>query len=221
VVCSDYGIQVVSAEEWQKASAALLKEEKAATRLLASIASSRRELPMVQVENPTRFKFDTPGGEKSLPDLFEGRKQLIIYHFMLGPEDKEGCVGCSLCMDHIPDLRHLQSRDTTFVAVAKCSLEKATAFKVRMGWKFPLYSYAKTVQVWKEAEAAGEVVTWKPGNGYFGLCVFLKEGNDVYHTYATTDRGLEIILSTHHLLDMTPLGRQDEGNGFRLHDLYN
>ncbi|KAF8335565.1 hypothetical protein F5887DRAFT_609029 [Amanita rubescens] len=214
---------VVSAEDWKKASATLLKEEKAATRLLASIAASRRELPMVKIENPTRFKFDTPEGEKILSDLFDGRNQLIIYHFMLGPEDKQGCVGCSFCMDHIPDLRHLHSRDTTFVAVATAPLEKATAFKERMEWKFPLYSSAKTVQAWKEAEAAGEVVTWKPGNGYFGLCVFLKDGNDVYHTYSTTDRGLEIVLSTYRLLDMTPLGRQEEGNGmgkFRLHDQY-
>lgn len=164
---------------------------------------------MVQIENPTRFKFDTPEGEKSLSDLFDGRKQLIIYHFMLGLEDEQGCVGCSFCMDHIPDLRHLHSRDTTFVAVATAPLDKATAFKERMEWKFPLYSSAKTVQAWKEAEAAGEIVTWKPGNGYFGLCVFLQDGNDVYHTYSTTDRGLEIILSTYRLLDMTPLGRQE------------
>ncbi|KAK2467438.1 hypothetical protein APHAL10511_000673 [Amanita phalloides] len=214
---------VVSAEEWQKARSALLEREKAATHMLASIAASRRELPMVQIEIPTRFKFDTPEGEKSLPDLFGGRKQLVMYHFMLAPQDKEGCVGCSFCMDHIPDLRHLWSRDTTFVAVAEASIEKATAFKERMGWKFPLYSSAKTIQAWKEAEEAGQTITWKPGNGYFGLCAFIKEGNEVYHTYATTDRGLEILLSTYHLLDMTSLGRQEQGNGmakFCLHDQY-
>ena len=218
-------IQVVSAEEWQQASAALLKQEKDATRLLSTIATSRRELPMVKVENPSRFKFDTPDkGEKSLPDLFDGRKQLILYHFMLGPEDKEGCVGCSFCMDHVPDLRHLESRDTSFVAVATTTIDKIVAFKERMDWKFPFYSSAKTVKTWAEAEKAGETITWKQGNGYFGLSAFIKEGDEVFHTYATTDRGLEIILSTYHLLDMTHLGRQEGGtNGmlkFRLHDQY-
>ena len=164
---------------------------------------------MVKIENPTRFKFDTPDGEKSLSDLFDGRNQLIMYHFMLGPEDKQGCVGCSFCMDHIPVLRHLHSRETTFVAVATAPLEKATAFKERMEWKFPLYSSARTVEAWKEAEAAGEVITWKPGNGYLGLCAFLRDGNDVYHTYSTTDHGLEMILSTYRLLDMTHLGCQE------------
>ena len=161
---------------------------------------------MVKIENPMRFKFDTPEGEKSLFDLFDGRNQLIIYHFMLGPEDEQGCVGCSF---YIPDVCHLHSRDTTFVAVATAPLEKATAFKERMEWKFPLYSSAKTVEAWKEAEAAGEVITWKPGNGYLGLCTFLRDGNDMYHTYSTTDHGLEMILSTYRLLDMTYLGCQE------------
>ncbi|KAM6489331.1 Bacterial protein of unknown function (DUF899) domain containing protein [Amanita muscaria] len=215
--------KVVSAEKWQEARAALLQEEKDATRLLSRLAKTRRDLPMVQIQNPSRFKFDSPEGEKSLPDLFDGRRQLIIYHFMLSPEDKEGCVGCSLCMDHIPDLRHLWSRETSFAAVATSPIEKIAAFKERMEWGFPFYSSAKTVKAWAEAEAAGEVVTWKPGNGYFGLSVFFKEGDDVFHSYSTTDRGMEILLSTYHLLDMTPLGRQEIGNGmgkFRLHDQY-
>jgi predicted dithiol-disulfide oxidoreductase (DUF899 family) len=213
-------LQVVAPSEWHTARAELLKKEKAATRLLADISASRRDLPMVQVERPARFKFDMLDGEKSLVDLFEGRSQLILYHFMLNADDKEGCVGCSFLMDHIPHLGHLWSRDTSFVAVAPAPVQKVEAFKERMGWKFPFYSSGRTFEA---VDAAGEEVTWKPGNGYFGISVFLKDGDDVFHTYSTTDRGTEIFLSTYALLDMTPLGRQELGNGigkFRLHDQY-
>ena len=90
---------------------------------------------MVRIHDPARFLFDTPDGAKSLLDLFDGRKQLIMYHFMLGPDETHGCVGCSFCMDHVPDLRHLWSRDTSFVAVATAPLSEVTAYKNRMGWK--------------------------------------------------------------------------------------
>lgn len=183
----------------------------------------RRELPMVRIHDPTRFQFDTPDGVKSLLDLFDGRKQLILYHFMLAPGETKVCVGCSFCMDHIADLRHLLSRDTSFAAVATAPLSEITAYRDRMGWKFPFYSSARTHKAWAKAEAQGETITWKPGNGYFGLCSFFREGDEVFHTYETSSRGLEIILSTYHLLDMTPLGRQEAGNGmnnFRRHDEY-
>jgi predicted dithiol-disulfide oxidoreductase (DUF899 family) len=178
---------------------------------------------MVPITNPTRFKFDTLTGEKTLLDLFDNRKQLILYHFMLAPHEKVGCVGCSLCMDHIPPLGHLHSRDTSFAAVATASIEEIADFGERMGWEFPFYSSAKTHRAWEEAERDGEVITWKPGNGYFGLCSFFRDGDEVFHTYETSSRGLEIILSTYHLLDMTALGRQEVGNGmgmFRRHDEY-
>lgn len=126
-------------------------------------------------------------------------------------------------MDHIPDLHHLWSRDTTFAAVATAPMDEVTLYSHRTGWKFPFCSSAKTHEAWKYAEAQGETITWKPGNGYFGLCVFMKEGDEVYHTYETSSRGMEIILSTYHLLDMTPLRRQEVGNGmgnFRRHDEY-
>lgn len=178
---------------------------------------------MVRVRDPARFQFDTPDGAKNLLDLFDGRKQLILYHFMLGPQETKVCVGCSFCMDHIPDLHHLWSRDTSFAAVATAPLPEITAYRDRMGWKFPFYSSAKAHRAWVEAEEQGEIITWKPRNGYFGLCSFFREGDDVFHTYDTSDRGLEIILSTYHLLDMTKLGRQEVGNGmngFRRHDEY-
>ena len=111
---------------------------------------------MVHIYDPARFQFDTPDGVKNLLDLFDGRKQLILYHFMLGPQDTQGCVGCSFCMDHIPDLRHLWSRDTSFAAVATAPLSEVTAYKDRMGWKFPFYSSAKTHQAWAEAEELSE-----------------------------------------------------------------
>ncbi|KAL4887580.1 DUF899-domain-containing protein [Aspergillus karnatakaensis] len=211
------------AETYLSARAALLEEEKEATALLQSIAASRRTLPRVPIENPSHFKFDTPTGEKSLLDLFENRKQLIIYHFMLAPGEIQGCMGCTFCMDHIPNLCHLQSRDTSFVAIARASVSEIEAYKARMGWGFPFYSCAKTVEQWRAIEEEGGVVTWKPGNGYFGLDVFFKDGEDVWHTYGTTDRGVEGILSTYALLDLTPLGRQEVGNGmneFRRVDEY-
>ncbi|KAB8238019.1 uncharacterized protein BDW43DRAFT_306718 [Aspergillus alliaceus] len=208
------GLEIVPPADFQKAHKAHLAAEKSVTHALQNLSSTRRSLPVTQIPNPERFKFDTPTGEKTLPDLFGPHKQLIMYHFMLGPEDEKGCVGCSFCMDHIPNLWHLESRDTTFVAVAEAGIDKIEEYKKRMGWGFPFYSSAKTVRAWGVAEGEGEVITWKPGNGYFGLCVFLKgTGGEVFHTYSTTDRGMEILLGTYHLLDMTPLGRQEVGNG--------
>ncbi|KAF9886142.1 hypothetical protein FE257_011967 [Aspergillus nanangensis] len=211
-------------EEYQSARAELLKQEKAATQLLQSLAATRRALPKVPIPNPTRFQFDTPTGEQSLLDLFDGRKQLILYHFMLGPGEHQGCIGCTFCMDHIPDLHHLHSRDTSFVAVAAAPLDEVAAYGARMGWTFPFCSAAKTYAEWDRAEKEdGETISWKPGNGYFGLSVFARDGDEVLHTYDTTDRGMEILLSTYHLLDMTPLGRQEVGNGmgkFRRVDEY-
>ncbi|KAJ6031450.1 hypothetical protein N7540_002182 [Penicillium herquei] len=215
--------KIVSPEEYQQARTDLLKQEKEATQLLQRLAASRRELPMVEISNPDQFRFDTPKGEKSLVDLFDGLDQLIIYHFMLGPGEHAGCVGCSFCMDHVPNLEHLRSRNTAFVVVATAPLSEITSYQERMGWKFPFHSSAKTHQTWDDIEEKGEKVTWKPGNGYFGLCVFRKNGDRIFQTYDTTDRGLESILSTYHLLDMTPMGRQEVGNGmgkFRLHDEY-
>lgn len=213
------GPQVVSPDEWRDAQKKHLEREKAATRELSALAAARRELPMVRVNDAPSFKFGSTTGNLTLLDLFAGRKQLILYHFMLGPDDKEGCVGCSLFADHIPDLSHLASANTSFACVATAPVEKIEAFKKRMGWKFPFHSSQDTFKNVQE----GEVVTWLPGNGYFGISVFLREGDEVFHTYSTTDRGVEIFLVTYHLLDMTPLGRQEVGRGmenFKLHDQY-
>jgi predicted dithiol-disulfide oxidoreductase (DUF899 family) len=174
---------------------------------------------MVRVDDAPSFKFGSTTGDLTLLDLFAGRRQLILYHFMLAENDKEGCVGCSFFADHIPDLRHLESRDTSFACVALSPVQKIEAFKKRMGWKFPFYSSQNTFKSVEE----GKVVTWLPGNGYFGMSVFLREGDEIFHTYSTTDRGVEIFTVTYHLLDTTHLGRQEVGNGianFKLHDQY-
>jgi predicted dithiol-disulfide oxidoreductase (DUF899 family) len=209
---------VVSPDEWQDAHKKHLEREKAVTHALADLAAARRELPMVRVNDPASFKFGSTTGELTLLDLFSSRKQLILYHFMLGADDKEGCVGCSFFADHIPDLAHLENQDTSFACVALSPVEKIEGFKKRMGWKFPFYSSQETFKS-KDRKA----VTWLPGNGYFGISVFLREGDEVFHTYSTTSRGVEIFLVTYHLLDMTPLGRQEEGKAManiRLHDQY-
>lgn len=170
-------MEVVNPEAFRAAQADLLAQEKEATRLLASLANKRRALPAIKVPSPSRFIFTAADGSKvALPDLFAGRKQLIVYHFMLYDKDKEGCTGCSFCMDHIPPLGHLNSRDTTFVAVAPAEIDKVNAYRQRMGWDFPFYSSKET---FAEVDAAGEEVVWKAGNGYFGLAVFLKDGEDV------------------------------------------
>ncbi|KAJ5590172.1 DUF899-domain-containing protein [Penicillium hetheringtonii] len=223
-------------QEYLSARANLLVSEKAATHHLQSLASARRNsLPLLHIPNASHFKFDTEQGtEVSLVDLFNNRKQLILYHFMLAPGEKEGCMGCTFCMDHIPPLQHLHSRDTNFVVAATAPVDEISAYKKRMGWKFPFVSSMKTHQLWDQLEQNGEVVAWKPGNGYFGLNVFVKGGDqtgigagtkegEIYLSYGTTDRGMEALLGTYALLDMTPLGRQEVGNGmgqFRRVDEY-
>lgn len=174
---------------------------------------------MVKVEGDFIFTA-SDGTKKSLLELFEGRRQLIMYDFMLFEQDKEGCVGCSFCMDHIPPLAHLHSRDTTFVAVAPAAIEKINAFKARMGWEFPFYSLKASPGATGQCS---EQAFWRPHEPPFGLSVFIRQGTEIFHTYSTTMRGVEPVLATYALLDLTPLGRQEEGNGigkFRLHDQY-
>jgi predicted dithiol-disulfide oxidoreductase (DUF899 family) len=200
----------------------LLAEEKAATKMMSDLAAKRRQLPMVKVENPDKIDFTvSDGSKKSLLDLFGDRRQLILYDFLLHDEDEAGCVGCSFIMDHIPHLGHLQSRETAFVAVAGASIEKINAVKERMQWKFPFYS---TKDTFVDLEKRKEELSWKPASQeFFGIAVFSREGQEVFHTYSTSMRGVDVILSTYALLDMTPLGRQEEGNGmgnFKHHDKY-
>ena len=195
---------IVSREEWQRARDQFLVKEKTATRARDALNAERRRLPMVRIEKD--YVFDGPDGKVSLFDLFEGRRQLIIYHFMFAPGvhgwPTAGCPGCSMVVDHIGPLEHLYARDTSLVLVSLGLLANLESYKQRMGWKVPWYSSAGTSfnQDFGLSTEDGET---------FGLSTFLRNGDEIYHTYFTTDRGVEPIDTNFALLDWTPLGRQE------------
>lgn len=227
---------VVSREEWLKARKELLRKEKEATRAWDRLNAERRRLPMVRVGK--EYIFEGPDGKLSLLDLFEGRRQLIVYHFMFDPGDpppgfsgepwEEGCTGCSFLVDNIGHLAHLHARDTTLVLVSRAPLAKIQPFKRRMGWTVPWYSsygsdfnydfhvtLDETVipveynyQSMSEIEQKGE--TWFLEGEQPGTSVFLRDGDRVFHTYSSYARGGEILLNTYHWLDLTPYGRQED-----------
>ena len=193
--------QVVSRAEWEAARQELLVKEKQELRARDALAAERRRLPMVPVERD--YVFRGPAGEASLLDLFDGRRQLIVYHFMFSPQTEgwpeAGCVGCTMFTDNVGHLAHLHARDTSFVLVSEGPIERLEAYRERMGWEIPWYSLA--------------------GNGFnadagvttgFGLSVFLRDGDDVFRTYFTSGRGVEPLGSGWTFLDLTPLGRQEE-----------
>src|ERR1700730_1426911 len=197
--------KVVSQAEWLAARQQLLKKEKDLTKLRDALARERRELPWVKVDK--QYVFDAPGGKKTLSELFEGRSQLIVYHFMFGPEWKEGCPSCSFLMDHTDGaLVHLAQRDVSFLAVARAPWPKIEEFKKRMGWRFNwVSSFANDfnrdfhVSFTKEEVAKGKVnynfsMTEFPSEEAPGISVFFKDGNgDVFHTYSCYSRGLDML----------------------------
>ena len=185
----------VSREEWLTALGALRTKEKAATTQLDALAAERRRLPRERVD--CEYEFDTPKGRVGLHDLFEGRRQLIVYHHMLTPGDRDPCSGCCMFGDQIPNLAHLHARDTTLVFVARAPLDEIEALKARLGWHFPFVS-------------TGEVFNRDFGvTTGFGLNVFLQDGGSIYRTYFTTGRGVETLGTPWTLLDLTPYGRQE------------
>lgn len=212
--------EVVSPAEWQAARDALLVKEKAQTRAIDALNADRRRLPMVAVDK--EYVFEGAAGKASLLDLFEGRRQLVVYHFMLHPGSDHRCPGCSFLTDHMPPLVHLHARDTTLVVTAPAPLSEATPFVERMGWTVPWYS---TYGGDFTEDCVG-------GGGGFGLSVFLRDGDSVFRTYFTNGRGTDMLNSTMRYLDLTPLGRQEiweepAGRGdtppsswWRLHDEY-
>lgn len=187
--------KIVSKAEWEAAREALLAKEKAATRARDALAAERRRLPMVPVEK--RYAFESPRGPRQLPDLFEGRRQLIVYHHMLKPADQHPCSGCSMFVDNIGHLAHLQARDTSLALVSQAPIGEIEAFRKRMGWELPWYTTSD------DFNADFGV------DGGFGLNVFLCDGGRVYRTYFTNGRGVEALGSTWTFLDLTPLGRQE------------
>ncbi len=200
---------VVSAAEWQTALDSLRATEKEATNARDALAAERRRLPRVRIDKD--YVFDGPAGNVSLLDLFEGRRQLLLYHFMFGPNQDEGCNGCSMFVDQIGHLAHLHARDTSFALVGRAPFAKIEAYKKRMGWTIPwVSSFASDFNVdfgvSPETPRTGE---YQDGET-FGLSAFLRDGGDVFRTYFTSQRGVEALGSVWSFLDLTPLGRQEE-----------
>jgi len=223
--------KVVSPQEWRAARVALLADEKAMTRARDALSTKRRELPMVKVDK--RYVFDGPDGKADLADLFEGRRQLIVGHFMFHPDWDDGCPSCTAGADEMSDghLDHLHARDTTFAYVSRAPLAKIESYKHRRGWTFPWYSsYGSdfnydfhvtlddsvvpaeyNFRTRAEFEQAGTPL-YKEGEQPIelpGRSCFLREGDDVFHTYSVYARGLETIGGSYYMLDETALGRQE------------
>jgi len=200
---------VVSAVEWQAARDALLVKEKKATRARDDLAAERRRLPRVHIDKD--YVFDGPAGKTRLLDLFEGRRQLLLYHFMFGPNQDVGCDGCSMFVDQIGHLAHLHARDTSFVLVSRAPIAKIADYRQRMGWTIPWHSSFESdfnfdFGVGPETPQEG---VYQDGES-FGLSVFIRDSDDVFRTYFTTNRGAEALGSVWTFLDLTPLGRQEE-----------
>jgi predicted dithiol-disulfide oxidoreductase (DUF899 family) len=222
-------------QEWLAASSALLAEEKAHMRASDELARKRRELPWVKVDKT--YEFDTPQGRKTLADLFDGRSQLIVYHFMLGPDWEEGCVGCSFVSDHMTGIvTHLEHHDVSYMTVSRAPLAKIEAFRKRMGWTFPWvssngsdfnfdYQVSFTPEQLASKKAFHNFTDQDVGiDEQHGHSVFYKDDKgDVYHTYSCFGRGDERFITTYALLDTTPKGRNERSNlaeWVRHHDKY-
>jgi predicted dithiol-disulfide oxidoreductase (DUF899 family) len=222
--------QVVSRDEWLAARTAFLEREKEMTRLRDALAEERRALPWVKVDKA--YVFDTPRGKRWLSELFEGRSQLIVKHFMLAPGQMEGCVGCSFEMDHVEAaLQHLEHHDVKLVAVARAPLKEIEAFRTRMGWRFDFvsscgsdFNYDFNVSFTPEEIATGEAFyNYRKGKlpleDLSGFSVFCKgERGEIFHTYSAFGRGAEEVLGTYMLLDLTPKGRNETGPNRNLTD---
>lgn len=228
---------VVSPAEWLARREELLQKEKEFTRLRDELSRQRRGLPWVKVEK--NYIFEGPQGEENLASLFAGRSQLIIYHFMFGPDWKEGCQSCSLEADHFNTIIvHLNARDVSMAAVSRAPLDLLLPFEKRMGWTFKWVSSYKNdfnrdfhVSFTKEEMAKGKVyynyaMSEFPSDEAPGISVFYKDkAGSIFHTYSAYARGLDILLGVYNLIDMTPKGRDEDALAYpmawvRLHDRY-
>jgi predicted dithiol-disulfide oxidoreductase (DUF899 family) len=215
--------KVVSPAEWLVARKELLRKEKEFTRLRDELSRQRRELPWEKVEK--EYVFDGPNGRETLSDLFGGKSQLMVYHFMFGPEWPEGCPSCSFLADHFDgSVAHLAARDVRLAVVSRAPMPRIEAFKKRMGWRFKWVSsygndFNRDYQVsgTKEEIAAGPAyynytMQQFPSEERPGASVFYKdEAGNVFHTYSTYSRGLDMLIGAYHWLDMAPKGRDEEG----------
>ncbi len=228
--------KVVSQNEWLVARKALLAREKDFSKARDQLSEARRALPWVKVGK--NYVFEGPAGRQSLADLFDGRSQLIVYHFMLGPGWKDGCPSCSLLADHFDGAAiHLAQRDVRLAVVSRAPLAEIEAYQKRMGWKFKwVSSYGNDfnhdfhVSFTKDEKAAGAEYNYAvgkiPSEELPGLSAFVRsETGAVFHTYSCYARGLDILIGTYNFLDMAPKGRNEEGLPFtmawvRRHDEY-
>jgi len=215
--------KVVSQGEWAAARKRLLAKEKEFTHQRDALSAERRKLPMVAIEK--EYVFEGPEGRRTLADLFGGKRQLLTYHFMYGPDwGDEGCPACSYVADNFAgSLVHLAARDTAFAVISRAPLAKITPFKQRMGWTFPWlssfgtdfnYDFGVTLDAEHTLYNYAPVATQPEGRPLEGeregLSVFFRDGGRVFHTYSTYQRGLDPLLNTYNFLDLTPLGRQEE-----------
>lgn len=229
--------KTVSREEWLIARKELLAKEKEFTRQRDALNAQRRRLPMVELDKD--YEFEGPDGKVRLADLFEGRHQLIVYHFMFEPGDAplgksgepfdEGCSGCSFMADNVGYLQHLHARDTTLILVSRAPLKKIRPFKNRMGWNIPWYSsfgsdfnydfHVTTDEAvapveynyQDKATVERKAQTYHLHGEQPGMSVFLRdEDGHIFHAYSTYGRGLDMMIGTYHWLDHTPFGRQEE-----------
>jgi predicted dithiol-disulfide oxidoreductase (DUF899 family) len=231
--------KVVSEAEWVTARKELLRKEKEFTRLRDDLSRERRAMPWVRVDKT--YTFDGPSGKVKLGDLFDGKSQLVVYHFMFGPDWKEGCPSCSYLMDHIDGaLLHLAARDVSFVAVSRAPLSSIDPFKKRLGWHFRWVSSADSDfnfdynVSFKGAKGGGAgkqvyynyTTTDFPSEEAPGLSVFYRDKDGaIYHTYSSYARGLDILVGTYNYLDLVPKGRDEDGlphsmAWVRYHDRY-
>ena len=214
--------KIVTRAEWTAARVRLLAKEKELDRMRDALSAERRALPMVRVE--AEYVFDGPDGPRTLLDLFDGRRQLAVYHFMFDPEWDEACPSCAFVADNLAGaVAHLAGRDTAFAAVSRAPLAKLERFRKRMGWSFPWVSsfgndfnrdFRVTLDA-RQTEYNFAPVDAQPEHypregEREGLSVFLRDGDAVLHSYSTYQRGLDALLATYHVLDRTPLGRQEE-----------
>jgi len=213
--------KVVSEDQWLAARKELLAAEKEFTRQRDALSAKRRELPWVKIEK--NYVFDGPNGKQSLSDLFRGKSQLVVYHFMLGPDWKEGCPSCSYLGDHFDgSLVHLNARDVAFTAISRAPMPQIAAFKHSMGWRFPWvssnansFNFDYHVSFRPTDKVDGKVnynynLMEFPSEEAPGLSVFFKNAaGEIFHTYSTYGRGLDILLGAYNFLDMTPKGRDE------------
>jgi predicted dithiol-disulfide oxidoreductase (DUF899 family) len=235
--------RVVSREEWLAARQELLGQEKEATRAKDAVDARRRALPVVEVDKD--YVFAGPDGPASLAGLFGGRRQLIVYHFMWRhaesgfPDEDQGCPTCSFLADSIGELSHLHSCDTTLALVSRAPLASIERFRQRMGWPVPWYSsygsdfnydfhvsFDETIAPLEynykdQAALARDVPYIRSRADAHGISVFLREGDQVFHSYSAYGRGVDQLLGTYNYLDLTPLGRQRYVTEFPYHDAYN